>query len=138
MARRLHLVELAVVAPCPVDVPRGELANALRASFAQQGRELLVAQTAPGRERVRKMKLGPIRLDLAQRRRAGHLRHDGRATTADHVLVDHQNARTVPRRGDGGKHACPAAADHQDVAFEGERIKRHAGPWTAPPGCAAG
>src|SRR5262249_24992556 len=108
----LDLVDLAVVAPRPIDVPAGELANPLRAPLAQQRGEVLVTEAAPGHERILEMELGAVGLDLAERGRARHLRHDGGATAADHVLVEQENARTVAGRRDRGEHAGAAAADH--------------------------
>ena len=47
VARRLDLVDLAVVAARPVDVPVGQLAYSLGAALAQQRGQVLVAEAAP-------------------------------------------------------------------------------------------
>ena len=93
VAGRLDLVDPAVVLARPVDVPARELADALRAAFAEQRREAFVAEPAPGFERILEVQLGAVGLRFAERGGAGHLRHDGRSAAPDHILVEQDHAR---------------------------------------------
>src|SRR5262249_61987104 len=106
MPRRLDLIDFAVFLSCPIDPPACELADAFRAALAQQGGKILIAESAPGLERIKQMQLRTIRLRLAERRRAGHLRHNARTAAADDVLVEQNHLGTAARGSDSGEHAC--------------------------------
>src|SRR5579859_3382226 len=64
VAWSFHLIDFAIGLSRPIDVPRCELANSIRAGFAQQSCHRFVAEAAPGLERVVEMNFGAIRLDL--------------------------------------------------------------------------
>ena len=127
---RLDLIDLAVVAARPIDLPAAEFANPLRTALAKQRGEVLVAKAAPGAERVLEMQLRIVGLGLAERGRARHLRHDGRAAAPDHVLVEQQHPRAVAGRGDRREHSGAAAADNQDIAFKGDFVSHSSAPET--------
>ena len=120
--RRLDLVDLAVLAARPIDLPAGKLANPLRAPLAKQRGEVLVAKAAPRAERVLQVELRIVGLGLAERGGARHLRHDGRAAAPDHVLVEQQDPRAVAGRRNRREHAGAAATDNQDIALNGDFV----------------
>ena len=123
VTRRLDLVDLAVVAPRPIDLPAGELANPLRDCPRKAARrDSRCKGPRPALSVSSRCSCGAVGLRLAERGRARHLRHDGRAAAPDHVLVEQQDAGAVACRGDRREHAGAAAADHQDIALNGDFV----------------
>ena len=108
----------AAVLARPADAPRLHLADAVRAFLAQQPRQPLVAEPAPGFERVVVVEAPVIRRLRAERDRDRHLRHDGGAAAADQAAVEQEHVATCARSLDRGIHAGAARSDDQDVGFD--------------------
>jgi hypothetical protein len=111
---RLRLHDAPVLAR-PADPPRVHLADGVGSLLAQQPRQGLGAQPAPGGERVGIMMAPVVGSFRAERRGDRHLRHHRRAAAADETAVDQQHPAAPARRLDRRIHAGPARADDEDV-----------------------
>ena len=69
-----------------------------RPVLAQQSRKPLVAQAAPGGDRVGEMMAPMVGHLVAERHRDRHLRHHRGAAAADQAAIDQQHAAHPPRR----------------------------------------
>ena len=109
----------------PADAPRVHLADAVGRVFAQKPRQIFVAQSAAGGERVVQVMLPIVRRFFAKRRRHRHLRHHGGAAAADQAAVGEQHFCAAARSLDRRIHAGGAGADHQHVGVDVHGFRSH-------------
>ncbi len=125
MPRRLGLADAAVFMPRPADMPILHLADRRGAMLAQEAGKPLVAQAAPGGERVGEMMAPVIRHLLAQGDGDGHLRHDGGAAAPNEAAIDHEHVGARRIGCNRRCHAGRARADHQHVRRKLDRFRPH-------------
>jgi len=88
--------------------PSVELTDARRRLFAEQPRELFLAQAASGLERVGEVMGRVVRRLFAERHGHRHLRHDGGTAATDEAAIDEQRLGAGACRGQCGIHASRA------------------------------
>jgi hypothetical protein len=76
---------------------------------------VLIAEAAPGRERVGEMRLPRIRHFIAQGNGDRHLRHYGCASAADQAAIDEQHFSPGLIGGEGCRHAGRPGANDQKL-----------------------